>query len=241
MATQESAPPGWRTVLDLAVSVAVLIVAGVIVWSFLTRPIAGAPTTGAPRELPIPLDPVSVEGSAVIGAREASLILIEYSDFQCPYCASFARDTLPLIRKKYIDTGQVRLAFKHLPLPMHQNAVSAAEASECAARQGQFWRMHDWLFANATRLDKVATDGVSDVGLDAIGFSDCIAEGLTAAKVRQDRAEAKSLQITSTPTFLLGKVQPDGRVSIIIRRIPGAVPPEVFSRAIEDALRRTGS
>jgi protein-disulfide isomerase len=229
----------WRAILDVAVAVAVLMAAAIVIYSFFMGPVGPARAAATP-ELPVPAAPVPIGGPSVKGSPDARVVLIGYSDFQCPFCAAFTRDSLPLIQEKYIDTGKVRFAFKHLPLPMHQHAVAAAKAAECAGHQGKFWPMHDHLFAGSTRLDQAIAEAVPQLGLDAEAFGACLDEGATTTKVQEDRAEAGSFQITSTPTFLLGTLDPDGRVSVL-RRIPGAVPARVFEAAIDQVLQKPGS
>ena len=138
---------GWRTALDVTATGAMLVAAAVVIWATLVKPARSANASTKPAT-PIPAEPVSLEGAPILGAAAAKVAIIEFSDFECPYCARFFQDALPELRAKYIDTGKVRLAFRHLPLPMHQRARAAAEAAECARRQSRFWEFHDQFFTN---------------------------------------------------------------------------------------------
>jgi len=100
-----------------------------------------------------PQDPgVPIEGDPVLGSSNAPVTMVEISDFQCPFCGKYARETFPQIKKEYVDTGKVKIIFKNFPLPMHPNAQKAAEAAECAADQGKFWEYKEKLFANQNNL-----------------------------------------------------------------------------------------
>ena len=101
-----------------------------------------------PPPVALPSDPISLDASTTIGGREARAGMIIFSDFQCPYCASFARKSWPELKKAYVDTGLISVSFRHLPLEeIHSEAFKAAEIAECAARQDVFWETHDRLFA----------------------------------------------------------------------------------------------
>ena len=149
--------------------------------------------------------------------------MIQYSDFQCPYCATVAREGVPTLVDRYISSGKLQLIFRHLPLDrLHPLARQAAEASECAGDQGKFWEMHDALFTAAAPLQLDALGShARTIGLDVHRFKKCVTERETAQRVRHDSDEAARFQITSTPTFLLGMRQADGRVRVV-RRAAGS-------------------
>jgi protein-disulfide isomerase len=105
---------------------------------------------------PLPTAPVSVVDAVSKGNALAPIAMIVYSDFQCPFCKRFARETLPTLVARYVDTGKLRIFFRNFPLPIHAQAERAAEASECAARFGQFWEMHDKIFDVTGPLDERA-------------------------------------------------------------------------------------
>jgi protein-disulfide isomerase len=167
------------------------------------------------------------DGTPFRGPADAPIVLIEYTDFQCPFCTR-VQPTLDALMKRY--DGQIRHVFKNLPLPMHAEAQLAGAASLCAQDQGKFWEYHDWLFANQRTLSRdsmVAKAG--DFGMDAEVFTGCIDKGTYLAVVRADMAEANSFGITGTPGFLI-----NGRV------LTGAQPIEEFEGIIDQELERRG-
>lgn len=144
------------------------------------------------------------------------------------------------LERKYVDTGKVLIVFEHLPLAVHQFAIEAAEVAECAGRQGKFWAVHDWFFADANRIRSGAVSAASEFQLDAGAFRKCLDAEDASAAVQRDQTEARKLQVTSTPTFFLGTMGVDRRVSVA-RRISGSVPVRIFVDAIEEILRNPNS
>ena len=226
---------GWRrlrSVLDVGSSLAFIIAAGAIVWSIF-RPEGPAPP--ARPSVPIPTEPVSFDGAATMGSAAAPVVILIFSDFECPFCAQFALETLPTLKTDYADTGRVQLAFRHLPLPNHARAERAAEAAECAAAQGRFWPMHDRLFQNPKALGEGDfTAHAGHVGLDASRFQTCM-RGAARSRVELDRETAKQLRLGGTPVFLVGSRTPDERVRVI-DIVSGARPVDDFRRVIDKLL-----
>lgn len=143
----------------------------------------------------------------VLGHPDAPVTIIEFTDLQCPYCARFATQTFPQIRRNYIDTGKVRYTSRDLPLPMHEFAVSAAVAARCAGEQGRFWGYREALFAMQDRLGSAPYDELARrLELDAERFASCRADGRQESKVRADLELAQSFGIASTPTFAIGRL-----------------------------------
>jgi len=178
------------------------------------------------------LDPPRVEASVTAaspsrGPEDAPIVLIEYTDYQCPFCAR-AQPTLARLLETY--DGHIRHVFKNLPLPMHQQAGLAAEAALCADDQGKFWELHDWLFANASSLSRETIQSqATALELDMERFAACLDEGTHRQQIEADADEARGFGITGTPGFLV-----NGRV------ITGAQPYEAFVAVIDDELRRAG-
>jgi protein-disulfide isomerase len=194
------------------------------------------PRTRSVQTPAVPKEPLSLQGAATKGSWTAPVAVLEYSDFHCPYCSTFARDTLPLVDAEYVATGKVLFAFRHLPFErLHPYAVRAARAAVCAAEQDRFWPMHDWLFQNDRgKAERQYREGASVLGLQLEPFASCM-DGGAAAKVAADVASAAKLEIAGTPTFFVGTLQPD-RTMIVRQRIHGAVKVDGFRRAIEEAL-----
>lgn len=168
---------------------------------------------------------VSVGDAPILGKDSATVTIVEFSDFQCPFCKK-ASDTVHKVYKKY--GGKVKVAFKHFPLPFHNNARKAAEASFCAKEQGneKFWKLHDVMFGDQAKLgveDLKAT--AKKVGLNSADFEKCLDSGKFAAKVDQNIKEGKDVGVKSTPTFFV-----NGKL------VSGAQPIEVFSEIIEEEL-----
>ncbi len=168
------------------------------------------------------------------GNPNAKITIVEYSDFQCPFCGRWARDTYPQILQTYGD--KVKIVFKHLPLPFHQFAQKAAEAAECAGKIGgakAFWAMHDKLFQVGQpqgRLDIASLKQFAkEIGLDEKRFSQCIDTGETAQIVMQDTDESQRLGVRGTPTFFINGIP-----------VRGALPFEAFKQVIDQELGRGG-
>src|SRR5262249_14890669 len=123
---------------------------------------------------PAPVVTINVHGESFKGESGAQVAIIEYSDFQCPFCGTYSREIYPRIMERHVKKGKVQHSVGALPLPMHPNALTAALAARCAGEQGKFWEMHDSLFANQAALDaKDLTDRARELGLDQGKFSDC--------------------------------------------------------------------
>ncbi len=157
------------------------------------------------------------------GASAATITIVEFADFQCPFCVNVV-PTLEAILERYPD--QVRLVFKHLPLPMHPKAPLAHEASIAAGAQGQFWPMHDLLYANRQQMDRVDLIGYAEtLDLDVSQFEMALNTGQYTDVVEADVQEAQRLGITGTPTFFING-----------RKLVGAQPVAVFENIIREEL-----
>lgn len=170
-------------------------------------------------------------GAPILGNKDAKVTIVEFSDFQCPFCKSFFQNTFPEILKKYIDTGKIRLVFQNLPLPFHINAEKAAEAGECANRQGKFWDYHDLLFINSqsdgTGLDTASLKKYANqLGLDTQKFNQCLDNGEAAAIVKADQTNGQNNGVSGTPTFFINGT-----------KILGAQPMATFTQVIDGLLK----
>jgi len=172
------------------------------------------------------------------GSKTARLVLIEFTDYECPFCARYFHDTLPALEKEYVQTGKLRYVLREFPLEsIHSQAFKAAEAALCAGEQGKYWDMHDRLFSNQEALgpgDLVAHGQA--MGLDPAVFQQCLDSGRTAAKIRKDFAEGRQAGVGGTPTFFLGTVDDTGSSMKVIAVITGARPFSSFKEAIDSAL-----
>ena len=183
-----------------------------------------------------PPEYMSLAGEPSKGSDTAKVVLVEFSDYQCPYCAQYSREVFPQIAADYVDTGKVRYVFRDYPLSMHPNAPKAAEAAHCAGAQGKFWAMHDVLFANAADLgaDRLPAHAKA-AGVEEKLFAQCLASGRFAADVQKDVADGTAAGVRGTPMFLVGIVQRDGRV-LIQRKLSGLRPFADYRAVLETAL-----
>lgn len=190
-------------------------------------PAAGEPAVTA-------LTPMSRDPMA-LGSDSATVTVIEFSDYQCPYCRRFHADVLPALLREYIDTGRVQLIYKDLPLVMHREALPAAIAGRCAAAQGKFWPMNEALFANQERLNATLYPKLAAaLGLDAEQFKKCLQDPALRKAIRRDQNQARDLGITSTPSFLIGRMQ--GERMLIERIGRGLADFEALSAELDKLL-----
>ena len=227
----------FRTILDVITAVATVTAAAAVVWALVIRrpqSVARSPTSDSQRSVPVPAEPVAIEGSPVLGDPAAPLAMIAFSDFECPFCGRFAKDVFPSIKTNYLQTGKVKFVFKHLPLSdLHPRAERAAAVAACAAMQGKFWALHDELFTDPKKLEDADLASYrKKVGLDDAQVRSCL-NGEAKGRIDQDTALAKALSIRGTPTFLLGRVQGDGRVKVV-QVVAGALPAAEFSARLDE-------
>ncbi len=177
----------------------------------------------------------SIDDDAVLGKEDAPVTMIEFSEFQCPFCARFATQTLPKIRTDYIDTGKLRLVFRDYPLSFHKFAAKAAEAAECAGDQGMYWEMNELLFQNNKHLQFEDLKQYGEkLGLYMPDYIYCLESGKNAAEVRKDILDGRKAGVNSTPSFVIGVTRPDGKIHGAF--LKGARPFEVFRKVIDAKL-----
>lgn len=165
------------------------------------RPMAPAPMKTVPQT-----GKMRVEGGFSLGSADASLTIVEFTDYECQFCRQFETTTFAELRKKYVDTGKVRFVIRDFPLSIHPSAMRAAEAVRCAGDQGKFWPMHDTLFSGPPALEpNQLTQHAQDLKLDADQFRTCLESGKHKSEVQNDMQAASALQIMGTPSFLVGK------------------------------------
>ena len=197
---------------------------------------APAPTAGRGAE---PTDVVvSIAGAPVKGESGAKVTLIEFTDYQCPFCSRHFRQTGQLLEQEYIKTGKVKLVLREMPLEaIHPQALKAAEAAQCAGQQGKYWEMHDRLFANQNALArKDLSESAKALGLDVAAFDQCVDSGKQTARVRNDLVDATRAGARGTPTFYLGLTEPNSLELKAQRILRGAQPYAVFKEAIDGLL-----
>ena len=183
---------------------------------------------------------VSMNDDPVKGDLNAPVTIIEFSDFQCPYCGRFFQSTLQEIERDYIKTGKVRYVFRDFPLDFHKQAPKASEAANCAGEQGKYWEMHDKLFENqnALMVDKLR-QYAAEVGLEPGPFDACLDSGKYAEEINRDVEDGKKAGVSGTPSFFIGKSQGKGK-EITGKKIIGARPYESFKQVIDQLLADQG-
>ena len=178
----------------------------------------------------------SVADAPILGRPDAPVTLVEFSDFQCPFCGRFFATTLPALKKDYIDTGKLRYVFRDFPLDqLHPNARKAAEAAHCAGEQGKYWEMHDALFQNQQALaPPQLAEQARAVGVDGARFDQCVSAGRYAAQIERGLADGAGAGVQGTPGFVIGRTQPGDVVEGT--PIRGAQSLETFRRIIDQWL-----
>lgn len=236
------------------ISIAIIFFVGGFLANFLmsapTSPKAGSVTV-APAP-PTPATPpeatrvnVSVDDDPSIGPEDAPVTIIEFSDFQCPFCRKFWTETLPLIKSEYIDTGKVKFVYRDFPIPSlgHSAAFPSAEAAECVREQGgdeAFWKIHDKIFEEQNIIDSGNPEGpvkgtvqfgVSDIKqwVQEIGYNvdECLDSGKFRSEVQKDLDNGQAVGVTGTPTFFVNG-----------KKIVGALPFSAFKEIIDAELEK---
>lgn len=181
---------------------------------------------------------LSVKDDVFKGDKNAKLTLIEFSDYQCPFCARHSLETIPQLEREYIATGKVKYVFRNFPIEsIHPQAFKAHEAANCAGEQGKYWEMHDRLFANQKMLGlKDLPTHAQSLELDLGKFQQCLESGKHAAKIRSDLADGQKAGVQGTPTFFLAVTEPNDTNLKALRVIRGAQPYAGFKQAIDSLL-----
>jgi len=176
-------------------------------------------------------------GDATRGSADAEIIVIEFSDFQCPYCLRHHQQTQPVLDDQFVETGKVRWVFKHFPLSFHLQAPAAGVASECAGDQGKFWEMYDLLFNSVGAWSNSNPDPTfialaEELDLDSDVFAACLSNPAKAALIESDQADGADY-VQGTPTFIV-RFGNQGRI------IPGALPEATFVNELNKVLDELG-
>jgi protein-disulfide isomerase len=190
---------------------------GYLLWGS-TQPTAAVDTTKVQRV------EVSTDDDPSIGADNAPITIIEFSDYQCPYCQVWYQQVYPQLLTAY--PNKIRFVYRDFPLPMHPEAMPSAEAANCAGEQGAYWKFHDALFGQQYGLNRAAYENyATDLGLDMKTFTDCLDSHRYQAEIQADANEATKVGINSTPSFVI-----NGRILI------GALPFSDFKAVIDEEL-----
>lgn len=163
-----------------------------------------------------------------LGKDTAPVTVVEFLDYQCPFCRKFHSDTFARFKKEYVDTGKVRFVVRDMPLSFHQNAAGAAEAAHCAADQQHFWEMYDLLLSSDIAPDSLP--GLAEkAGLNKESFQKCLADDTHKAQIQKEAVSAASLGVMATPTFI---VAPTSTTKVTGEELMGAPPLSALEAAI---------
>mgnify|MGYP001606602473 FL=1 len=170
----------------------------------------------------------------VLGKNNAKVTMIEFSDFECPFCKRYFDETISQIIKDYVDTGKIKMYYRHFPLDFHPAAMPAALASECANEQGKFWEYHDKVFAEQDKISGKTGDTITaqlktwaqEMRLNTSQFDSCLDNTKFQANVDADRADGTTAGVSGTPTFFING-----------KRIVGAQPYAAFKTLIDEELK----
>jgi len=186
-----------------------------------------------------PDDKVSIpfaNGGYSIGRQDAPLLMVEYSDYQCPFCRQYHVSTFDQIKKNYVDSGRVRYVNRDFPLAFHENARRAAMAARCAGEQGRFWELRHAMIENANQLGgQNISKYAGDTKLEMSGFQTCLDSGRYAQDVDRDLEEGAQAGVSGTPSFVVGRLV-NGRLEGV--RVVGAMPYQNFASTLDEALSK---
>ena len=195
----------------------------------------GGDATTAGEELPPDVVRLALSpGEPALGSATAPLTMVEFTDYQCPYCRRFQAEVWPKLKRYYIDTGKLRYIARDLPLSIHASAAPAAEAAHCAGEQGKFWEMHAALLGGAADF---AAGGIGKraraLGLEMARFDECVARNKYSAVIAAHAREADAAGIEGTPGFIVGRAT-EGRLTGV--RVEGALPYDQFDELLRELL-----
>jgi len=173
-----------------------------------------------------------------LGSNNAKVTVVEFTDYQCPFCSRFEQSTFKQLKQKYIDTGKVRWVVLDMPLSFHKEAQLASQAAHCANEQDKFWELRELFFQNQKQLQpEHIARYAKQAGIQTEAFNQCINSNRYQQAIERDIAEAQKQRITGTPTFVVGISAPD---VVSGKRIVGAQHYNVFSTEIESLLKIKG-
>lgn len=209
---------------------------GVTLGTTGTTAAAGSTSSAAAKET-VTVTELDYQGGPVIGDANSNLVMVEYTDFQCPFCKRNYDQTYPSLKKDYIDTKKIAYISKNFPLDFHPSAQKSAEASECAQEQGKYWEMHDKMFGvstsdGATLLVANLKQYARDLGLDGAKFDSCLDSGKYASAITASAATGQTVGVTGTPGFFVGTKSGTNKVKGFL--VPGAYPYASFDTILKD-------
>jgi protein-disulfide isomerase len=180
---------------------------------------------------------VSISGKPSLGRQDAPVTLVEFSDYQCPFCKRHFSTVYPILKKDYIDTGKLRYVFRDFPIAgLHPQAQKAHEAAYCAGEQKKYWEMHDMLFENSQDLSVSALKGyATKIALNNDQFSACLESGKYTGEIEKEISEGTQAGVSGTPAFFIGPSGSGEKITGTL--VSGAQPLTRFKQVIEDLLK----
>lgn len=174
-----------------------------------------------------------------LGSQQAKVAIVEFTDYQCPYCAQYHSETFESLKKEYIDTGKVQYVLRDFPLDFHAYAKGAAIAANCAGEQDAYWQMNHQLFSNQSELgDGLYEKSAQSLGLNMDLFESCVNSPEQVQKVEEDVVYGQEIGVNGTPTFFIGRVE-NGQLTDA-KEVSGTKPLSAFSRIIDPLLAGDG-
>jgi protein-disulfide isomerase len=238
-------PPASRDTVSLILP-AICLVAVAVLWLRMDAQITElregqrrlAQDVGALRQTPM----IDVSDAPARGADDAVVTLVEFSDYECPYCVRHYKQTMPLIEENFIRPGRIRYVFRDFPIDeLHPEAIRAHETARCALEQDRekYWRLHASLFsAPGTHTTEQLEARVREAGLDTGAVQACLASGRVTAGIRRSGEQASSLGAIGTPIFFVGLRDAGSNDVRVLESIKGAHPYPIFEQAIQKALEQ---
>ena len=182
-------------------------------------------------ELPVRAK-LNLDGFQMLGNKNAPLTIVEFTDYQCPFCRQFHATAYVELKKNYIDTGKLRFYSRDLPLDFHANAMRAAQAARCAADQGKFWQLRDIMGANPDKLEMAnLVENATGLKMDVAAFRTCVESEKYKNAIQTDVMEAMKIGATGTPAFVVGKSTADGVDGEVV---VGALPYPMFDQKLKE-------
>jgi protein-disulfide isomerase len=224
--------------LAISILIAAFLISGSILYSKNVKqdnsqlaqvgqnPTPSAPSTPTPANLSEVLK--ITKDDVILGDPNAPITMIEYSDYQCPFCKRFFDESEAILRKEYIEGGKVKMIYRDFPLPGHPYAMPSAEAANCAKDQGKFWAYHDLIFKNQNNLATIDYLKLAEeLKMNVQEFKNCLDSNKYTQKIQNDYNSASSIGVNGTPTFFINGKQ-----------VVGAQPYSVFKNIIEQELNK---
>ncbi len=201
-----------------------------------SSPAQAARPGAAPAPPPATVKVVSIDDDPMKGDPKAPVTIIEFSDYECPFCKRSYDNVFSKLEEEYISKGKVRVVFRDYPLPFHKKAIPAAIAANCAGEQGKYWEVHNFLFENPSKLDAASViSSAAGIGLDKAKFEACVKDKSKEKEIEKDVEDGQKYGVRGTPSYFIGKTTDGDEITGTFIR--GAQPYTVFKELIDEQLK----